>query len=256
MEFYEVREYQPGDEVRLIDWNVSARNTNGKVFIKKYVEERELTVMILLDASSSTSFGTVNTLKRDLAAELSSVLAGSAVKNNDRVGLVIFTDRIEKFIPPRKGIHHIFRVIRETLYFKPKGTGTDIKMALDYLGKVLTKSAIVFLISDFYSKDIKRTLAVSNKRHDIIAVNILDPRDLDMPEAGVVNLFDPELRRGRHVDTGNKDIRESYRKSQLKRLLEVKKIFYSTNVDNIEIRTDRPYADAFVEFFNRRKIKQ
>ncbi len=256
MEFNEVREYQPGDEIRMIDWNVSARSGSGKIFIKKYIEERELTVMVLLDASSSTSFGTVNALKREIASELSAVLTAAAIRNNDRAGLVIFTDRIEKFIPPRKGVHHIFRLIRETLYFQPKGKGTDIPMCLEYLNKVITKSAIIFLISDFYTSDIKKTLAVANKKHDIVAVNILDPRDVEMPAVGMVSLYDAESGRGRYIDTGSKELREAYRKSQLKRLEMTKKVLYATNVDNIEIRTDRPYTDSLIEFFKRRRVKR
>jgi len=256
MEFNEVREYLPGDEVRSIDWNVSARSGSSKIFIKKYIEERELTVMILLDASHSTSFGTVNALKREIAAELSSVLSAAAIKNNDRAGLIIFTDRIEKFIPPRKGVHHIFRMIRETLYFQPKGKGTDIPMCLEYLNRVVTKSAIVFLISDFYAQDIKKTLAVANKRHDIVAVNIVDPRDIEMPSVGMVSLYDTESGKGRYIDTASKELREAYRKSQLKRIDAMKKVLYATNVDNIEIRTDRPYTDSLIEFFKRRRVKR
>ena len=171
IEFDEVREYQPGDEIRTIDWNVTARM--GHPFVKKFVEERQLTVMILLDASSSSSFGTTKRYKKELAAEVSAVLAFAAIQNNDRIGLIIFTDRIEKFVPPRKGLHHVLRVVREALYFTPKGKGTDIGAALRYLDSVVKRRAVTFIISDFLAKDFKKPLSIANKRHDVVAITHL-----------------------------------------------------------------------------------
>src|SRR3990167_6680495 len=175
MEFEEVREYQPGDEIRTIDWNVTARM--GHPYVKKYVEERQLTVMLLLDSSGSSHFGTTKRFKKELAAEVSAVLAFAAIKNNDRVGLIIFTDRIEKFVPPRKGLHHVLRVVREALYFNPKGRGTDIAEALRYLDNVISRRAIAFVISDFFAEDFKKSLSIANKKHDVVAITITDPRE-------------------------------------------------------------------------------
>lgn len=256
LEFHEVREYVPGDEVRMIDWNVSARSGTGKLYIKKFIEERELTVMILLDASRSSYFGTTHALKKDIAAEICSVLAGSAIKNHDRVGLIIFTDRIEKYVPPRKGFNHVTRVIRDALYFKPEGRGTDIPHCLEYLDKVSTRSAVTFLVSDFYTPDIKKQLAVANKRHDIVAVNILDPRDMIMPDAGLVKVYDAETGKSRFVDTSNPALREQYKSNAAERVRQMKKVFYSVKVDSIDINTDIPYTDALVNFFSKRKLRR
>lgn len=254
LEFDEVREYLVGDEIRMIDWNVTART--GKPHIKKYVEERELTVMILLDVSRSNYFGTVNALKKNLAAEVSSVLAGSAIKNNDRVGLIIFTDRIEKFIPPRKGLRHILRVIREALYFKPKGMGTNIPLSIEYLNKVVRRSAITFIISDFYAENLKKALSIAGKRHDIIAVNITDPRDIDMPDVGVVNLDDAESGKSYTLDTSDSNVRKNYHSRAMEKMRDRKKLFYSVNVDTIDINTSAPYTESLIEFFKRRKVRR
>jgi len=254
MEFAEVREYLPGDEIRAIDWNVTARMR--KPFIKKFIEERELTIMFLLDVSASSCFGTVNTLKRDLAAEVCAVLAASATKNNDKVGLIIFTDRIESFVPPRKGTSHVFKVIREALYHKPKGKGTDIKLALDYLNRMMKKSTITFLISDFYAEGIKKPLSVAGKRHDIVAVHITDPRDMEMPDVGVVKLDDSETGRGHLLDTSDPRVREEYRRKALKKAEERKKLFYSVNMDKVDISTAVPYEKSLIEFFQTRKMRR
>ena len=203
MEFYEVREYLPGDEIRTIDWNVTART--GRPYVKKFVEERELTVMLLLDASRSCRFGSVKHLKNQLAAELCSVLAFSAIKNNDRVGLIIFTDKIEKFVPPRKGMRHVLRVIREALYYEPEGKGTNISHALEYLDRVTRRKAITFIISDFFDKDFKNLLSVSNKRHDVVAVTITDPREVDLPNIGIIKLKDAETGEDFLIDTSDSD---------------------------------------------------
>jgi len=251
MEFDEVREYQPGDEIRSIDWNVTART--GRPYVKKFVEERELTVMLLLDMSLSCSFGTVKQPKSKLAAELCSLLAFSAIRNNDRVGLIIFTDRIEKFIPPRKGLSHVLRVIREALYFKPEGNGTNIKAALEYLGKVTTRKTVTFIISDFYDSAFKNNLSITNKRHDIIAVTITDPLEIELPNIGIVKLDDPETGESYLIDTSNADLRENYHRNSLQRFHERKKLFQSINVDSIDIRTDVPYSKILIAFLKMRE---
>ena len=250
MEFDEVREYQPGDDIRSIDWNVTARM--GHPFIKKFVEERELTVMLLLDASQSCHFGSVKQLKNQLAAELSSVLAFSAIQNNDRVGLIIFTDRIEKFVPPRKGLRHVLRVIREALYFKPQGKGTDISLALEYLNKVTTRRAIAFVISDFFDEGYKNLLSVSNRRHDIIAVTITDPREVDLPNVGIIKMDDAETGEKVLVDTSDHQLRIRYKENAMKRIRERQKMLRSIAVDNIDIHTDMPYATELIKFFRTR----
>lgn len=251
IEFDEVREYQPGDEIRTIDWNVTARM--GHPFIKKYVEERQLTVMILLDASGSSYFGTSKRLKSELAAEISAVLAFAAIHNKDRVGLIIFTDRIEKFIPPRKGLGHVLRVIREALCFKPKGRGTDITMALRYLDGVTTRRAVVFVISDFFAKDFKKALSIANKRHDVIAVTITDPRETTLPNAGLVELADAETGKLFLVDTSSAALREKFLAKSRVITNERSKVFSSISVDHIDITTDKPYIEEFIKFFAMRK---
>jgi uncharacterized protein (DUF58 family) len=251
IEFDEVREYQPGDEIRSIDWNVTARM--GHPFIKKFVEERQLTVMILLDVSASSYFGTAKRLKSELAAEISAVLAFAAIQNKDRIGLVIFTDRIEKFIPPRKGLSHVLRVIREALYFKPKGKGTDIAAALRYLDGVTTRRVVTFIISDFFAKDYKKALALANKRHDVIAITITDPREIDLPNVGLLELQDAETGSVFLIDTSNETIREKYSRRSRELIAERDKVFNSVSMDHIGIRTDRPYIDEFIKFFKKRK---
>lgn len=251
IEFDEVREYQPGDEIRAIDWNVTARM--GHAFIKKYVEERQLTVMILLDASGSSYFGTAKRFKSELAAEVSAVLAFAAIKNNDRVGLIIFTDRIEKFIPPRKGPQHVLRVIREALYFNPKGRGTDIAGALRYLDGVTTRRAITFLISDFFAKDFKKPLTIANKKHDLVGITITDPREIDLPDTGLVELTDAESGDAFLIDTSSRKAREKY-SQEARRMMETRShLFGSINMDHIDIRTDKPYIEELVKFFRMRK---
>jgi uncharacterized protein (DUF58 family) len=254
LEFEEVREYQIGDDLRLIDWNVTARE--GKPFIKRYVEERELTVMFLMDVSGSGYFGTVNSLKKDLAAEVCSLLAASAINNNDRVGLILFSDRIEKFIPPRKGTKHIMRLIRDILYLEPEGTGTDIPMCLEYMNKVTSRSTIAFLISDFYDTDLKKPLSISIKRHDLIAVSIYDPKDLSIPDVGLLGLTDPETNRSYLVDTSQRSIRDKYIKSAINRKEALKNMFYSIKMDFIELNTAEPYLNNLKQFFERRKLKR
>ncbi len=251
IEFDEVREYQPGDEIRTIDWNVTARM--GHPFIKKFVEERQLTVMILLDASSSSSFGTAKRYKKELAAEVSAVLAFAAIQNNDRVGLIIFTDRIEKFVPPRKGLHHVLRVVREALYFTPKGKGTDIASALRYLDSVVARRAVTFVISDFLAKDFKKPLSIANKKHDVVAITITDPREVELPNAGILELVDAETGRSFTIDTSSEKVRSGYVKKARSVHDERAEIFGSVGVDHIDISTDGSYIEAFIKFFKMRK---
>ena len=251
IEFDEVREYQPGDEIRSIDWNVTARM--GHPFIKKFVEERQMTVMILLDVSGSSYFGTAKRLKSELAAEISAVLAFSAIQNKDRVGLIIFTDRIEKTIPPRKGLSHVLRVIREALYFKPKGRGTDLAGALRYLDGITTRRVVAFVISDFFAKDYKKALSIANKKHDVVAVTITDPRELSLPNVGLLELRDAETGSSFLVDTSNSSLREKYSAKSAAMIEERKKVFSSVNMDHIDVRTDKPYIEEFIKFFKTRK---
>jgi len=251
IEFDEVREYQPGDEIRSIDWNVTARM--GRPFIKKFVDERQMTVMVLLDASRSSHFGTAKRLKSELAAEISAVLAFSATQNKDRVGLIVFTDRIEKVIPPRKGLSHVLRVIREALYFKPKGKGTDIALALRYLDGITTRRVVAFIISDFFAKDYKKALSIANKKHDVVAVTITDPREMDLPNVGLLELQDAETGEAFVVDTSNAMLREKYSEKARQIAEERSKIFSSVSVDHMDIRTDKSYIEEFIKFFKKRK---
>jgi len=251
MEFDEVREYFPGDDVRSIDWNVTART--GQPHIKKFTEERQLTIMFLLDASMSCNFGTINRLKSELAAEICAVLAFSAVKNNDRVGLIVFSDKIEKFIPPKKGTRHVLRVIREALYHKPESTGTDIPAAIEYLNAVTKRKSVTFLISDFLAEDFKKPLSIANRKHDLIAVNIKDPREMHMLNAGIVLLKDAETGTFTQVDTRSKEFRREYAAQAQARQAGLKKLLNSINVDVINADTERPYSRELIRFFKMRE---
>jgi len=251
IEFDEVREYLPGDEIRSIDWNVTARM--GHPYIKKFVEERELTVMLILDMSPSSFFGTVKQLKMQLAAEICSVLALSAIRSNDKVGFIAFTDRVEKFVPPRKGLRHVLRVIREALYFKPSGRGTDINAALEYLNKVSTRRTVSFVISDFYAPDFKKMLSVANKRHDIVAITITDPKELELPPLGLLQLEDPETGKIFTLDTSDKTLRREYADNARKTIKDRAILFNSVNVDSIDVRTDVPYSQSLFRFFRARE---
>lgn len=251
MEFDEVREYMPGDEIRSIDWNVTARM--GHPFVKKFIEERELTIMLLLDVSMSCRFGTKSHAKSELAAELCSVIAFSAIQNNDKVGMITFTDHVEKFIPPRKGTRHVLRVIREALYNKPAGTGTDINKVLEHMNKVTSRRTITFLISDFFAPDFTKTLGITNKRHDIIAINITDPAERDLPDAGIVKMHDAETGAPYTIDTSSSKIRRKYKKKTLDIAAERQKAFRSVKVDNIDISTDESYVEPLIRFFRMRE---
>jgi uncharacterized protein (DUF58 family) len=251
MEFSEVREYQPGDDIRSIDWNVTARN--NKPFVKKFMEERELTIMLLLDISRSSYFGTVSALKSQLAAELSSVLAMSAIKNNDKIGLIAFTDRIEKFVPPKKGLSHVLRIIREALYFTPEGRGTDIPLALEYLSRVTHRKAVTFIISDFYAQEYRKPLSIANRMHDVIALTITDPREIDLPDIGIMNLEDAETGDTFLFDTSSQQSKKEYRLNSLRLHDERKRLFRSINVDHIDIHTNIPYTQELYKFFRMRE---
>ena len=264
IEFDEVREYQPGDDVRTIDWNVTART--GKPYVKKFIEERELTVMIMVDVSLSCRFASVNMLKSQLAAEVAAILAFSAIRNNDNVGLIIFTDKIEKFIPPKKGVGHVLRVIREVLYFEPEGNSTDIINALEYLNKVMTRKTICFMISDFFparitsdsnaSEDLKKSLAIANRKHDVITITLNDPREMELPDCGLIALEDAETGNEVLIDSSSASLRKQYAENNINRLSEREKLFRSIGVDYINISTDAPYTDAIVKFFLKRHRKR
>ncbi len=251
MEFEEVREYQPGDDIRSIDWNVTARM--GHPFVKSFKEERELTIMLMLDISASSYFGTVNKLKSQIAAELCSVLAMSAIKNNDKVGLIAFTDKIEIFVPPRKGLSHVLRIIREAIFFRPENRGTDIPGALEYLSRTNRRRTVTFIISDFHAADFRKPLGIANKRHDIIAVSITDPRETDLPDIGIINLEDAETGNSYLIDTSSADVRNDYKKNASRLFNQRQHIFRSTNVDHINIRTDVPYTKELYKFFRMRE---
>ncbi|NJN97809.1 MAG: DUF58 domain-containing protein [Anaerolineales bacterium] len=252
MEFDEVRPYQPGDEVRTIDWNVTART--GEPFVKRFVEERELTVMLLVDASASGKFATVNRFKREIAAELAAVLAFSAISNNDKIGVLIFTDRVELFIPPRKGRRHVLRLIRDLLAFEPVGHGTNLKLGLDTINNLLKRRSILFLISDFLTPpdSYRAALQFSNRRHDVIAVTLSDPREQELPNVGLLALEDAETGQIRWVDTGSRQWRQAF----IERVNELKtardRVFRKAKVDRIDISTDAEYVTPLTRFFERR----
>lgn len=250
MEFSEVREYQVGDDIRTIDWNVSARM--GHPFVKVFEEERELTVMLLVDVSSSGDFGTVERMKGELAIEICALLAFSAIKNNDKVGLVIFTDRIEKFVPPKKGKSHVLRVLRELLYHEPKGRGTDIAMALEYLSSVITRRAVVFLVSDFISEDYSKAMQIANKRHDLVAITITDPREMELPNIGLVELEDAETEETILLDTADAATRSMFTRETSAAKEKRDKMLRTLSVDTIDIRTDVSYIEPLIRFFRMR----
>ncbi len=254
MEFEEVREYLPGDEVRAIDWNVTARF--GHPFIKKFKEERELTVMLLVDVSGSGQFGSVRQTKNELAAELAAVLAFSAVRNNDKVGLVMFTDAVEKYVPPKKGRRHVLRVVREILAFKPAGRGTDIVRALDYLNQVQRRRAVTFLLSDFQVGDtetLSRKLRVTGSRHDLVALSLRDPREETLPAVGLLELRDNETGERVLLDTFDARVRDRYEQTARQRFDQLRRLLRNSACDHVEIRTDLDYLKPLVQFFRSRE---
>lgn len=252
MEFEEVRPYQPGDEIRTIDWNVTART--GEMFVKRYVEERELTVLLAVDASGSNEFGTVNRFKRELAAELAAVLSIAATNNNDKVGVIIFTDKIELLIPPRKGRKHVLRVIRELLAFEPTGKGTDIKLALDTVNRLLKRRGIVFLVSDFMMNPdtYKTPLTIASRRHDIIAIDLNDPMEAKIDNVGVMALEDAETDEVVWVDTASKRWREAFAANHAQLEAHKKRVFNSASVERLVVSTPDDYVAALQRFFKYR----
>ena len=253
MTFSEVREYAHGDEVRTIDWNVTARF--GHPFVKVFEEERELTVMLLADVSGSGEFGTVNLLKRELITEASATIAFSAIKNNDKVGLILFSDRVELFIPPKKGRSHILRIIRELLEFRPEGKRTNIAEALRYLNNVIKKRSIAFLISDLMDSGYQDALKIANRKHDIVALRTSDPREEELPNVGIVQFCDPETGETRFVDTGSPLVRRSYRAEALKLQARTKEALRKSGVDHTVITTRDGYVKPLMNLFRQRDAR-
>ena len=275
MNFEEVREYQPGDEVRAIDWNVTARMNHP--FVKKFVEERELTLMLLVDLSGSGLFGSGAQSKRELAAEIASVLAFSAIRNNDKVGLILFTDEGEKFIPPRKGRRHVLRVIRDILFYEPKRRGTDLECALEFLSRTTSHRAIAVVLSDFLEPhsatrparhraglsvtqnlaEISYTaLRQTNRRHDVVAVQITDRYEMELPALGRLVLKDAETGEVLEINTADARKRSAFAQRQAETQLELQRLFRSAKIDSIQLRTDQPYATALGRFFETREKRR
>jgi len=252
MEFDEVRPYLPGDEIRSIDWNVTARM--GAPYVKRFVEERELTVMLVVDASGSGEFGSVNRFKRELAAELTAVLAFAATTNNDKIGLLIFTDRVELFIPPRKGRKHVLRLIRELLAFRPEGCGTDIRLALDTINRVLKRRGILFLVSDFLAdpESYGRALTIANRRHDVVAIELGDPLETAVSNVGLLALEDAETGELAWIDAGHSAWREGFRRKASQRAATRQQWFNRAGVDRIQVMTADDYVIALTTFFQKR----
>jgi uncharacterized protein (DUF58 family) len=262
MDFDEVREYSPGDEVRTIDWNVTARA--GKTFVKKYTEERELTILLLVDISASGNFGSAALSKRDFAAELASVLAFSAIRNSDKVGLLLYTDRVERYLPPKKGRRHVLRVVRDILYHVPAGTGTDSVKALDVVNHVLHRRAVVFLISDFEAPGdplavraaLRRAMRQTNRRHDLIAVHVEDPHEKELPNIGIVALEDAETGEVIELDTASSAVRRKFKEMSLERGRQLVSDFRSEGIDTLQLQTNASYIPALQRFFKTRERKR
>ena len=262
MDFDEVREYSPGDEVRTIDWNVTARA--GRPFVKKFTEERELTIFLLVDISASGNFGSSSLSKRDLAAELASVLAFSAIRNSDKVGLLLYTDRVERYLPPKKGRRHVLRVVRDILYHAPEATGTDTIKALDVANRLLHRRAVVFLISDFETPkdsaamrlELRRAMRRTNRRHDLIAVHVEDPREKEVPDVGIVALEDAESGEVIELDTASPKVRRRFKELSLERGRRLVSDFRSEGIDTLQLQTDAPYMPALQRFFKTRERRR
>ena len=250
MEFDEVREYTPGDDIRTIDWNVTSRM--GHPYVKKYVEERELTVMLVVDASASGDFGTVGSTKRAMAAEVCALLAFSAIRNSDRVGLLIFTDREERYVPPRKGRNHVLRVIREVLTFQPVGRGTNLTLALESLARGIRRRSVAFVVSDFLDADFERALRLANRKHDVIALSLSDPREMELPPVGLLELEDAESGRRMLVDTWDRKAMQQFAAHQKARAETRRRIFRRNEVDFVELSTSSPYDLPLIRFFHER----
>jgi len=251
MNFEDVREYQPGDEIRAIDWNVTARL--GSPFVKKFTEERELTVMLIVDVSASGNFGSTTQSKRELAAEVACLIAFSAIRNNDKVGLLLFSDRLELFIPPKKGRSHTLRIIREILFFEPAGRGTDAAAALGHLNKIVTRRAVVFLISDFQAQDFARELAVTARRHDLIAIRIQDERETALPNIGIITLEDAETGDQLEINTADRNVRSRFASLAEAQQSELTRVLRQNRIDRIDLRTGEDYLPALRTFFKNRE---
>lgn len=271
MEFAEVREYEPGDDIRTIDWNVTART--GTPYVKRFVEERELTIMLAVDLSASGSFGSIDRVKNETAAELCAVLAFAATRSNDKVGLVIFTDRIELYVPPKKGAKHVLRLIRELLDFDPRGHGTRPEVCLEHLRRVLKRRSVVFFVSDFLFEGVgaerngarsgggrrtpfERDLDILNRRHDVIAVQIADPREQELPRVGLIELRDAETGRLITVDTSSRRVRRAYEDGARRRGEAIEKQMRRMGVDFVRVTTHESYIHALVELFRRRERRR
>lgn len=252
MEFAEVRPYQIGDDIRSIDWNVSART--GETFVKVFEEEREQTVMLVVDVSASEDFGTAERFKREIAAEISAVLAFSAIQNNDKVGLMLFSDQVELFVPPRKGRRHVLRLIRELFVFEPKSRGTSLDTALQHLARVLKQRAVVILMSDFFDEGYSRSLRVVSRRHDAVAIEIVDPRETSIPDAGMVRLRDAETGEERIVDLNSKEVRATIRRTAESHRKRTDRLMRRLNIDHAVIRTDADYVDPLVKLFRSHQV--
>lgn len=250
MAFSENREYMPGDEIRTIDWNVTARMNHP--YVKVFEEERELTAMILADVSASEDFGTIHQLKRSLITELSAVLSFSAIQNNDKIGLILFSDKIEMFVPPKKGRSHILRIIRELIDFHPSSKGTDISAALDYLNSVIKKRTICFLISDFVDDNFEDALKIANRKHDVVALRVYDKGELQLPDLGLIKLQDAETGKTKWVNTRNPALRKKYQKEKFIRDKKVKEALKKSGVDFTDIATDENYVRPLMTLFKKR----
>ena len=251
MAFSEVREYQYGDDVRDIDWNVTARMS--KPYIKVFEEEREMTVMLLVDVSSSLDFGTVKQMKKEMETEIAATLAFSAIQNNDKIGVIFFSDRIEKFIPPKKGKKHILYIIRELLDFKPESQKTDVKMAIEYLTNVLKKRCTAFIISDFIDKnDFTNALTIANRKHDVVAIQVYDRRVAELPDVGLMKVRDAETGHEQYIDTSSKRLRQTHHEWWQEQQERMNKSFTKSRVDSISVRTDEDYVKALLNLFARR----
>jgi uncharacterized protein (DUF58 family) len=250
MEFSEVREYQVGDDIRTIDWNVTSRT--GTLHVKKFTEERELTVLLLLDASGSEDFGTRSRFKREVAAEMGALLAFSAIKNNDRVGAIVFTDDVEMYVPARKGRAHVLRVIRDLLYFEPKGKRTNLSRACEYLNRVTRKRAVVFLLSDFLDRGFEKPLRVAAKKHDLISVFIADPAEQELPGIGLIELEDAETGGRLVVDTSDREALRRFQSSVIERGRKQREELTAMGIDIIDIATNVPYDRPLLRFFQMR----
>lgn len=250
MEFSEVREYFPGDDVRAIDWNVTARF--GKPFIKKFTEERELTIILMVDLSGSEEFGSREKSKAEIACEIGAIIAFSALKNQDKVGLILFTEEPEKFLPPKKGRRHVLRIIREILMYKPQKKGTDIQKALEYLNDVIKRKAVVFLVSDFIGENYEKLLQITNKKHDLITIVLNDEREKTLPPIGLVELEDSETGERILIDSSDRKFTEHYRKLVSEEEEKRSRLFKKTKVDSVEIRSDQSYVTPLYRFFRMR----